>query len=334
MSVSSIANKDFKRVPIVTRIPFTSIYGYIYCTTCLINNKKYIGQHKWDKPYLDTNYYGSGTIFLKALNKYGKENFVVEIWNWAESRDSLDDLEKFYININNAVEDPNFYNIDCGGKSMKEDFSQTEDVRLRISNTLKGRPSPMKGRKQTEKFMEYLKNMPRVMTEETARKIGDAQMGEKNHRYGKRGLENYNSIPVVQLTLSGEYVNSYESMCLAGDSVGIHEVGIGHCLSGKWTQTGGYRWLRLDEYNSETPEYWISKYSSIPKNAHFKPVVRLSLDGELEKEYESVKSTELDGFDGDYVSQCCKGTKLKYRNHLWMYLKDYKERGNNILCQA
>ena len=51
--------------------------GYIYKTTNLINGKIYIGQHKSSS--FDTNYYGSGKLLIKALKKYGKENFKIEL---------------------------------------------------------------------------------------------------------------------------------------------------------------------------------------------------------------------------------------------------------------
>ena len=46
----------------------------IYKTTNLINGKIYIGQDSKNNP----KYLGSGVIFLKAIKKYGKENFVKE----------------------------------------------------------------------------------------------------------------------------------------------------------------------------------------------------------------------------------------------------------------
>ena len=52
----------------------------IYKTTCLINNKIYIGQHKIRYPStLDPWYLGSGKAFQAALKKYGVENFKREI---------------------------------------------------------------------------------------------------------------------------------------------------------------------------------------------------------------------------------------------------------------
>lgn len=69
--------------------------GYIYKTTNLINNKIYVGQHLSTK--FDRSYYGSGIYIKKALNKYGRHNFKVEILEWAKDIESLNILEIEYI---------------------------------------------------------------------------------------------------------------------------------------------------------------------------------------------------------------------------------------------
>lgn len=85
---------------------------YIYITTNKINGKQYIGQHK-GRP--DDNYLGSGTTILKAINKYGKENFTKNILCFCETREEADKKEREYIQLYNAIEDDNFYNNAEGG---------------------------------------------------------------------------------------------------------------------------------------------------------------------------------------------------------------------------
>ncbi len=88
-------------------------YGYVYLTENLINGKCYIGQHKSEK--FDESYIGSGTTLVKAINKYGKENFVSTIIEWCNSREELDSKEIYWIAKTDASNDPNFYNITRGG---------------------------------------------------------------------------------------------------------------------------------------------------------------------------------------------------------------------------
>ena len=85
---------------------------YIYLTTNKINNKKYIGQHKGSPT---DDYLGSGTTILKAIAKYGKENFTKEILCYCKTREEADQKEKEYIQLYNAVESKEFYNNAEGG---------------------------------------------------------------------------------------------------------------------------------------------------------------------------------------------------------------------------
>lgn len=91
------------------------MFGYIYITTNSVNGKKYIGQKKSDK-FLGESYLGSGKILRKAINKYGIENFKVElIEEVIGDKNSLNEREMFWISYYNAVESDMFYNIHPDG---------------------------------------------------------------------------------------------------------------------------------------------------------------------------------------------------------------------------
>lgn len=70
-------------------------YGYIYKTINLLNGKIYVGQHKGT--IFDKGYLGSGQLLSKALQKYGREAFEIELLAWAPDKTTLDALEKYYI---------------------------------------------------------------------------------------------------------------------------------------------------------------------------------------------------------------------------------------------
>ena len=72
------------------------MYGYIYKTTNLLNNKVYIGQRKGG---FRPTYFGSGIMVGRALSKYGRNNFAVIALGYAHSRRTLDSLEKYYIKV-------------------------------------------------------------------------------------------------------------------------------------------------------------------------------------------------------------------------------------------
>lgn len=90
------------------------MFGYVYMTTNTVNGKKYIGRHKATE-FEGTKYLGSGKILYQAIDKYGEENFVVEMLCSCDSDEELNRMEDYYIQKYNAQNDSNFYNIRRGG---------------------------------------------------------------------------------------------------------------------------------------------------------------------------------------------------------------------------
>lgn len=92
------------------------MYGYVYLTTNLINNKIYIGQHR-SEVFEPENYIGSGVILTNAIEKYGKQNFKNELLCECFTQEELNEKEKYYIEIYNATDKTIGYNIKFGGNA-------------------------------------------------------------------------------------------------------------------------------------------------------------------------------------------------------------------------
>lgn len=67
----------------------TNIYYIVYKTINLTNNNYYIGKHKQlTEPYSFDGYLGSGTRLIRAIRKYGKENFTrVTLFSFLNEKD-------------------------------------------------------------------------------------------------------------------------------------------------------------------------------------------------------------------------------------------------------
>lgn len=90
------------------------MYGYIYKTTNKINGKIYVGQKK-SETFLHEDYLGSGKLLQMAVNKYGKENFFVELIDTAETHEELNTKEVYWINKLHAMNSSVGYNLVPGG---------------------------------------------------------------------------------------------------------------------------------------------------------------------------------------------------------------------------
>ena len=167
-------------------------YGYVYLTTNLINNKKYIGQHRGEP---NDSYFGSGIYIKQAIKKYGKENFKKEILCYADSQEELNKLEIEFITLHNAVEDEMYYNIALGGYTPvavggMKGKKHTEETKQKLRELNLGENNPNFG-----KCGELNPGYGKPRSEETKRKISETRIklglakGENNPMYGKRHTE-------------------------------------------------------------------------------------------------------------------------------------------------
>ena len=87
-------------------------FHFLYKTTNLINGKFYIGVHSTDN--LNDGYLGSGKILRYSINKYGIENFKIEILEFFEDKGKLFEREKEIVN-ESFLQDPSCMNLKSGG---------------------------------------------------------------------------------------------------------------------------------------------------------------------------------------------------------------------------
>lgn len=136
---------------------------FIYRTTCLVNGKTYIGQHKHNCN--DKYYLGSGVIIKKAIKKYGKDNFVREILQDNLTSVGANFCEKLFI----STENPEM-NIAKGGqvcgwnKEVKMSDEQKRKLSMAHLNSAKKHNSGRRsGYKHTE---EWKKEISKRMKEQ------------------------------------------------------------------------------------------------------------------------------------------------------------------------
>ena len=162
------------------------MYGYIYETTCIPTGKKYIGMHKWSQDTIHPNYVGSGQLLIKAIRKYGFNNFSCRLIESCNSLEELNEKEIYWIKYYNAVEDENYYNIANGGEGHTcEPWNKGKNIVV-SENSLKaleyGRHLPA-SEKLKKQLSERRKNIE--VTESTREKLRINQLGRKWINDGK-----------------------------------------------------------------------------------------------------------------------------------------------------
>jgi group I intron endonuclease len=189
----------------------------VYKTINLINGKIYIGRDKHDNP----NYYGSGVLLAKAIQKYGKENFIKEILeDGIETIKELNEREIYWISCYNSQDQFIGYNLQKGGQGgdwesltleqqdhIKNRVKESSTGRIKSSLTIEKMRSSMKGKNtgiKTEKTRNLMSvnrkgkglgNKPwnagktNVYSNETLELLSKASQGKNNSMFGKHHTE-------------------------------------------------------------------------------------------------------------------------------------------------
>lgn len=245
---------------------------YIYLTTNLVNGKKYIGQHKGE---LNDSYLGSSLHLLNAINKYGKENFKKEILEICNSKEELDEREKYYIALYNAVEDENYYNRSEGGtggdgwkackKWVQENPEEAQKiyqknyqrlVKWRQENPKEYREKVIKplvenGKKYWEEHPEERKELMKKVNlkKEEWQKLHQEEHQKQIDEWRKKGsITNSKKVRCIN---TGEI---FESLSAAARAYNVAQPNIGRVLSGERKSAGRHpitneklKWERVDE---------------------------------------------------------------------------------------
>ena len=180
-------------------------YHFIYKTTNLINGKYYYGMHSTNN--LNDGYYGSGKRLRYSINKYGKDNHIVEKIEFFDNRKDLIKKEKEIVTLNEITksecmnimvggqggfisEEQQRYRAICAGKAfankLKNDSEFREKHKRIVSENMK--KSHLLGKIKYDTFTG------RKHTKETRQIIGEKssinQKGEKNSQYGTCWITN------------------------------------------------------------------------------------------------------------------------------------------------
>lgn len=175
-------------------------YGTIYKITNIKTGKVYIGKTTKSlndrlQGHINNADKGNNFKLSLAIRKYGKENFIIEPIDFAETCDELNEKEIHYIGEYNSLEDG--YNMTMGGEGGNTYINKSDEemkaISRKISTALRknngnrgqfvGPKNSMYGKHHTpetkEKMSKALKG--KKFSKEHNRKISEYYKGRKKH---------------------------------------------------------------------------------------------------------------------------------------------------------
>ncbi len=145
----------------------------LYKTTNKLNGMIYVGCHETKE--LEDGYLGSGFRLQRAINKYGRDNFIKKILAEFESSDEMYIAEAELVD-ENFIKQQDTYNLKEGGCGGWKDTHQLPDYKDRVKRGI----------------ARYYQNggiggfCGKQHSEDTKQQISATNSGSGNHFYGRK----------------------------------------------------------------------------------------------------------------------------------------------------
>lgn len=260
----------------------------VYMHTNKINGKKYIGitmtepKQRWGYGY---GYYNQKR-FYNSIKKYGWNNFEHLVLFENLTKEEAETIEVELIKKYNTTDGKFGYNIDFGGNCC---ISRAEHTKNKISKTMK------------------------------EKKINT---GNKNPMYGKHGLDNNGSKPVLCVELN----KIYNSIAEASRELNIIFQNISKVCKKERYTAGGYHWHFLEDLSNDfiKTNIAIENYSADEKYGK-KKVICI----ETKCVYKSIhEASEKTGANKTQISKCCRGLSYTSNKLHWAYYDEWSKSTN------
>lgn len=305
----------------------------IYKHTNKVNGKCYIGQtcrknpnERWNngKGY-------NGTIFAKAIEKYGWDNFEHEIIeDGILSEEEANKREMYWIEYYNSyagVSGGNGYNMTKGGDDRADKGRPVYQIDIETRKIIKKFPSALNAARETgipgvysccNRDLEQCRQFVSAggyfwcfvdeWSSNWKPKDGKITYIDKN---GNKIVDCMGK-QVCQIDKNGNLIKTYRTATEASKSIGIGSNSIGRCCKKERRTAGGFYWCyKKDLDNFEIP-------SQIPISVYGAKSIRCI---ELDKIFEGIRATaKLFDVGHDQLCRACKIKTLTAGGYHWEYV--------------
>ena len=341
------------------------IISGIYQIKNKVNNKIYIGSSKdiykrWR--YHIANFKGNrhcNKYFQASWNKYGEDNFEFSILEKVTNLEDLKDIEQRYLLKLNPFKE-NGYNLcrttesysfgyklsdDTINKIKERKFTEEHILNMRLNNS---RRKPVFQYDLYGTFIkrwECVSDISRFKPEYKVDSIAQCCNSNSSHiscygylwfyvedfsddrlQYYVKNQHFSNKKAIVQLSLTGEYIQTWLSVVEAAKSVKISHCNISKCCKGINKKAAGFRWIYLDDYKIHNNNILIFLKDLFKPTARpSKKVVQLDMNYNLIEIWDNASTIE-NKLKIKYcnITGCCNGKSKSSNGFRWMYESEYK----------
>lgn len=133
-----------------------------------------------------------------------------------------------------------------------------------------------------------------------------------------KGSENPSSRSVVQLSLEGEYIKTWDCMTDAQNELNIDKSKITDVCRKNRPSAGNFMWVYTEEYDKDI------EYNYIPYKDNMIPIIQLDLQGNLIQEFISCSEASRKlNLKTTSINRCCNHERKSYADYIWIFKNEY-----------
>ena len=306
------------------------------------SGKRYIGitsknppEKRWKK-----NGYGykKNEYFYRAISKYSWSNFKHEILFSGLTKEEAEQKEIELIACYKSDDKHHGYNVAHGGNCKGKVADETKR-KISISNIGLGAIPVVKYSRSGEIIKEYSsitiaarennlsKNAIVNCCCDISKTANDCIWRYANQPLTREHIEWCNKngvddrkISVKQYSMSGEFLNAYESITDACLATGAKKSSLSKCCVNKQKSCVKSIWRYADE---ELTEEYISWCNSSEVENRKRPIMQYSINGDFIKMFDGVITIKRElGFDMSAIIRTCRGDQKTSYGYIWRYVDD------------
>lgn len=285
----------------------------IYCYTNRYTGEKYIGSTcKTLKSRAGKNgrgYCRTNTRFKDAIDKYGWESFDVEVLDITDDDREASRLERHYINrFNTDVIGIGYNGNKGGGVPTHKGVTQLSLGGAVIAHYSASSEASSATGIDVTSIIDCCGG--RIKTSGGFVWRYDA---EKNERLDEKDITPFSGERRVdQLSMNGEFIQTFNSAKEAEFVTGALRSKICMCCKGQRKTAGGYKWRYTDGFSLK------DIYN--PRPSKVRRVEQYSVNGDLIEVYESLSDAHrVTGWAASSIANVCKGKRQEFAGFVWKY---------------
>lgn len=291
------------------------------------NGKRYIGITRQENPERRWGSNGCGYIdnkhFWRAIQKHGWNNFLHEVLFEGLTKEEAEEKEKELIAYYDSTDQTKGYNVTAGGgyninavlrpiKQYTIDgvfIKEYECIKYASFETGVGKSSiSLCCNKKLKTAGGYIWQ------------FSDVELTEEHIAWCNSDKRSENCVAVHKYSMSGEFIQEYESMTIAALENDTSLTSILLCCKGEYKTVANSIWRYAWEELTQEHLEWCNTLSS---DSLKKKINQYLKDGTFVCTYESIGDANLKtGVSRCGIGSCCRGESKTAGNFLWRFFDD------------